>query len=165
MYYFYYYSEIILYRMVYERHITPLFPSSPSTNFNQTFPLASLLLDLGLLFYTFLYISKITYKNTVSFISAIYVHDQRSSLHCNIDEFSHTVDEFIRNLMTNMSLGNQIYDSLWQKIRKKWDTLCFLYLYISFVTVFLLNKQEFLFTLSHLLSHRQFPLLVIFENF
>ena len=165
MYYFYYYSEIILYRMVYKRHITPLFPSSPSTNFNQTFPFASLLLDLGLLFYTFLYISKITYKKTVSFLSAIYVHDQRSCLHCNIDEFSHTVDEFNRKLMTNMSLGNQIYDSLWQKIRKKWDTLCFLYLYISFVTVFLLNKQEFLFTLSHLLSHRQFPLLVIFENF
>ena len=73
--YFYYYSDIILYRMVYERHITLLFPSSPSTNCNQTFPFASLLLDLGLLFYTFLYISKNTYKNTVSFISAIFVHD------------------------------------------------------------------------------------------
>ena len=161
MYYFYYYSEIILHRMVSDRHIRPHFPSSPSTNFNQTFPFARFRL-------AFLYFSlhfKITYKNTVSFLSAIYVHDQRSCLHCNIDEFSHTVDEFNRKLMTNMSLGNQIYDSLWQKIRKKWDTLCFLYLYISFVTVFLLNKQEFLFTLSHLLSHRQFPLLVIFENF
>ena len=100
-----------------------------------------LLLDLGLFFYTFLYISNITYKNTLSFISAIYDLDQRSCLHCNIDEFSHTVNEFNRNLMTNMSLGNQIYDCLWQKIRKKCDTLCFLYLYISFVTVFLLNKQ------------------------
>ena len=134
--------------MVYKRHITLLFPSSPSTNFNQNFPFASLLLDLGLLFYTFLYISKntykklsllsvsytfmtrdllldlglffytflyisnITYKNTLSFISAIYDLDQRSCLHCNIDEFSHTVNEFNRNLMTNMSLGNQIYDCL-----------------------------------------------------
>ena len=99
--------------MVYKRHITLLFPSSPSTNFNQNFPFASLLLDLvGLLFYTFLYISNITYKNTLSFISAIYDLDQRSCLHCNIDEFSHTVNEFNRNLMTNMSLGNQIYDCL-----------------------------------------------------
>ena len=62
--------------------------------------------------FDFVFDLKNTYKNTVSFLNVIHTYDKRACLHSNIDNFSHNYnDESKQELMTNMSLGYQIYDN------------------------------------------------------